>query len=352
MGFFAQFFSWLNIQLAAFVSSKVELVAAEIQPAIVTCAAIYVMVWGWMHLQGMVEEPLMTGVKRVLVLIVILGVSLHLWSYNTLVVDTFFHAPDQLAASVVGAPDTISMVDRVWDNGNRMAEQLLRKGSVLNSNFAYYLAGFAVYAVVGLTCVYTAFLLALSKVAIAIIITLGPLFIGFLLFEPTKRFFEGWIAQLSNYALTTVLALMVAAFMMDIVTAYADNAVRLGSGITIAESARVCIACALVFLVMRQIPSIAAGLASGIALSSFHAVSGLVSWGLGATKRTGYEFTRGAIDGWRGEPWSRWDSFRRGAGNAVGSGLSAVRDRVREPRRGGTMVPREEVMPPPSSFRN
>jgi type IV secretion system protein VirB6 len=290
----------------------------------------------------------MFGLKKIFVLMLILGVGIHLWTYNELVVDTFYRAPDQLAAAIVGANDTISIVDKVWDDSSTVAEQLLHRGSILSGDFQYYIAGFAVYIVAGITCVYTTFLLALSKVAITVIVALGPLFICLLFFEPTKRFFEGWVAQLSNYALTTVLALIVAAFMLSVVKAYASHAASIGSGITIAESVRVCIACALVLLVMRQIPSISAGLASGIALSSFHAVSGLMNWGLGATKRTGYEFTRGAIDGLRGEQWNRWDSLRRGSGNLVGSGVRAAADGLRK-RRGGKMVPRGEAMPPPSS---
>jgi type IV secretion system protein VirB6 len=245
----------------------------------------------------------------------------------------------------------VKVIDKVWFDGNLVAEQLLRKGSVLSGDFAYYLAGFGVYLIVGATVVYVAFLLALSKVAVALILALGPLFIGLLFFSATRRFFESWVAQLANYALITVLALFASSFMLTVVSAYGKNAVALGSSVTIAESVRVCIASALVLLVLRQVPALAAGLASGVALSSFNAVSGLLNWGLGTTKRTGYELTRGAIDGWRGEPVSRWDTLRRGAGNLVGSGLGHVRDQLSTPTSGGKLIPRERVYPPPSHLR-
>jgi type IV secretion system protein VirB6 len=348
MGFFAQFFSWLNVQLAAFIGTKTAVVAANLEPVAVTLGVLYVMGWAWLCLQGMVQEPILQGAKRIFLLAVVIGVAIDLWAYNTVITDTFYNAPDQLAAAIVGAPTTVSVVDQVWTDGNLVAEQLLKKGSVLSGDFAYYLAGFIVYLLIGLTVVYTAFLLALSKVAIAVILTLGPLFILMLFFDATKRFFESWVAQLANYALVTMLALMVAALMLSIVKAYAANAAAQGSGVTIAESVRLCIASTLVFLVMRQVMPIAAGLASGIALSSFGAVSGVVSWGLGTAKRTGYELGRGALDGWKGEPISRWDSLRRGLGNKVGSGLGSVRDGVAGNRRGGTLIPREQVMRPPN----
>src|SRR3546814_6220371 len=38
-----------------------------------------------------------------------------------------------------------------------------------------------------------------AKVALAIIIALGPIFIALALFEPTRRFFHGWLGQTINY---------------------------------------------------------------------------------------------------------------------------------------------------------
>ncbi len=346
MDFFSQFFVWLNAQLQIYIGTKVATVASAIEPAAVTLATIYVMIWGYMSLTGKIQEPILEGIKRIFVMALILGIGIRLWTYNTLITDTFFNGPDQLAAAIVGAPNTVAVIDQVWIDGNLVAEQLLKKGSVLSGDFAYYLAGFVVYLLVGFTVVYTAFLLALSKVAVAVILAVGPLFIIFLFFDVTKRFFESWVAQLANYALITVMALMVAAIMLSIVKAYAVNAAGQGTGITIAETARLCIASVLVLLVMRQVMPISAGLASGIALSSFGAISGLMSWGLGASKRTGYELARGVMDGMRREPISRWDSLRRGTGNLVGRGLAGAHERITGSSHGGSLVPRERVMPP------
>ena len=245
MGFFAQFFTWLNTQLSTYIGSNTAQVAAAIEPAAITLATIYVMLWGWMNLQGLIQEQVLQGIKRILVMALILGIGIRLWLYNDLVVNTFYTAPDQLAAALVGAPSTVGIIDQVWTDGNKVAEELLKKGSVLSGDFAYYLAGFFVYLLIGLTVVYTAFLLAMSKVALAVIIALGPIFIVLLFFDSTKRFFEAWIAQLANYALITILSLLVAALMLSIVRAYATAAMSQGSGITIAESARLCIAVAV-----------------------------------------------------------------------------------------------------------
>jgi type IV secretion system protein VirB6 len=98
-------------------------------------------------------------------------------------------------------------------------------------------------------------------------------------------------------------------------------------------------------LIMRQVMPIASGLASGIALSSFGFASGMAQWALGGAKRSSYEFSRGVIDGMRREPGSRWDSFRRLTGNRVGAGVASIAGIGASPRRGGTVIPREQVMP-------
>jgi type IV secretion system protein VirB6 len=344
MSFFEQFFTWLNEQLSTYVSTTAARVASAIEPAAITLATIYVMMWGYLSMTGRIQEPILEGLKRILVIGIVLGIGLRLWTYNEAAVDTFTRGPDQLAAIVLGTSPAVSVVDQIWIDGNLIAEQLLSKGSILNADFAYYLAGFLVYLLIGLTTVITAFLLALSKIALALILALGPIFIVLLFFDATKRFFEAWIAQLANYALITALATLAAALLLSVLRSYTKNAASLGGAITIAESARVCIASALVFLVMRQVMSIAAGLASGVALSTYGAVSGMLRWGLGNAKRTSYEFGRGVLDGLRREPRSRWDSFRRLAGNRIGAGVASIGG-IGASRRGGTVLPRERVMP-------
>ena len=77
------------------------------------------------------------------------------------------------------------------------------------------------------------------------LLALGPLFIALLLFSTTKRFFESWVAQLANYALITVLTVLVAALMMTLLRVAAEQAASVGGGIQIAHAVRVCMAAGL-----------------------------------------------------------------------------------------------------------
>ena len=119
MGFFAEFNTWLNAILATYIGNNTARVASTLEPAIVTLGTIYVMVWGYLELTGQIEEPFIAGVKRIITLAVILGCAINLWLYNSVIVDTFFNGPAQLAAVIVGADGAYSAVRQAMQKRER-----------------------------------------------------------------------------------------------------------------------------------------------------------------------------------------------------------------------------------------
>lgn len=280
MGFFATFWSWLNGQLSTYIGNNTARLAAALEPAVVTMAVIYVMAWGYLHLTGQIEEPFVTGLKRILVLAVVLGVGLNLWLYNSLIVDTFYNAPAELAAAVVGTRDPVATVDAIWNSGGAVAGNLWTKGfgSYSLGGAGFLIAAALVWCLMGLLCVYVMFLIALSNVALAVLLALGPLFIAMYFFETTKRMFSAWVAQLANYALITVLTVMVASLLLQLVQSYAAQTAARGSAIFTVDALNMLLIAVLVFLILRQIMPIAAGLAGGISLNTMGAVSRTLRW--------------------------------------------------------------------------
>jgi len=314
MGFFAEFSAWLNSLLNNYIAANTARVAEILEPALVTFGVLYVMVWGFLHLTGQIEQPMLEGLKRIAIVALVLGVGVQLWLYNTVIVDTFFNAPTQLAAGIIGAYDPVTIVDQIIFSGGDIAALFLQKAGVLNGNISYYIAAAAVDLFVGVTAVYTIFLLSLSKIALSILLALGPLFIGFLFFESTKRFVEAWLAQLANYAFVAILTVLVAALMLTLLGTAAQQAAATGGNISFALAVRVCMAAGLTFLMMRQVPPMAAGLASGIALSSF----GVVSSAFARSGQAIGQFSRGAV---LDRETSRWDPLSRKAGYALQRGV-------------------------------
>jgi type IV secretion system protein VirB6 len=281
--FFAQFWQWLTARLTDYVSVHVAATAAAIEPAAVSLAVIYVMVWGYLHLKGAIEEPVITGAVRIARLAVVFGVGLQLWQYNAALVNTFMEAPVELAARLAGAADPVATIDTLWERGGTVAATLWDKGGVLNGEVGFYLAAAVVYLLMGAVCVYTLFLMALARVAVALLLAVGPVFILMLLFESTQRFFEAWIAQLANYALVGVLAVLTASLMLTVVEAYATQTAARGAAIVTVDALDMLLVAGLVLLLLRQVMPIAARLGGGVALASF----GVASAALGQGSRLG-----------------------------------------------------------------
>lgn len=327
MGFFEEFNVWLTALLNDYIGQHTAQIAAVLEPAVATLGTLYVMVWGYLHLAGRIQEPVLEGLKRIAILAVVFGVGFDLWLYNSVIVDTFFNAPNQLAAALVGANNFTTIIDDILFQGDDVGSALLSKAGILHGNPAFYLAAVAVYLMVGVTAIYTMFLLTLSRIALSILLALGPLVIPMFLFESTRRFVEAWLAQLANYALVAILAGLVASLMMTLIQKSAALADAAGGGIQIAQAIRVCMAAGFTFLVMRQVLPMASALASGVALGSYGVVSSSIAWARRQSLSTAGNFIRGAaLD----RETTRWDPLSRKAGYLVKSKIQAGWRNLRE----------------------
>ena len=311
MGFFAEFNTWLTALLDDYIHQYTLKMATLLEPALVTLGTLYVLIWGFLHIAGRIEEPVLEGLKRIAILALVFGVGLDLWLYDTVIVETFYRAPAALAGNLVGANDFVTIVDTILFQGDDVATALLAKAGILHGNFSFYLAALAVYVVIGITALYTMFLLTLSRIALSVLLAIGPLIIPLFLFQSTRRFVEAWFAQLATYAFVAVLAGLIAALMMHLIEQAASQAQAAGGGIQIAQAVRVCIAAGFTFLVMRQVLPMAGGLASGVALSTFGIVSGALTNVRRRTLFSAGQFARGAL---MDRETTRWDPLSRKAG--------------------------------------
>ena len=332
MGFFATFWSWMNGQLATYIGNNTARLADILEPTVVTVATIYVMAWGYLHLTGQIEEPLVTGLKRIAVLALVLGVCLHLWLYNTVIVDTFYNAPAQLAAAIVGAGDAVGTIDTIWSRGGEVAGFLWANGHGLGG-VGFDIAALVVWIFIGLLCVYAMFLIALSSIALAVLLALGPFFIAGLFFDSTRRFFSAWLAQLANYGLITILTVMIGTLLLQIVQSYATQTAARGSAIFTVDAINMVLVAVLAFLLLRQVMPIASGLAGGLALSSFGMVSRAGTIGMRTSARAAMgavSFTNRHTPEYKGEIRSFLKSAGRFANRATGR-VGALNENWRYP---------------------
>jgi type IV secretion system protein VirB6 len=279
--FFQDFWTWLDARLTSYVSSHAATLAGALEPVAGTLGVLYVMFWGWLHLRGQIEEPFMEGVRRIFTLFIVFGVALHLWAYHDVLMAVFYDGPTDLAATLVGAQSPVTLIDTIWAQGGAVADTLWGKGSLLTGDGGFYIAGLLVYLLVGFACLYTLFLISLSKIALAILLALGPLFILLTLFDTTRRLFDAWIHELTHYGLVSVLTVMVTALLLDLLSTYAAQTSARGGDLMTVDALNLALAAGLIILVLLQVMPMSARLSGGFAL----ATQGVVDRGVAGLRR-------------------------------------------------------------------
>jgi len=125
MGFFLNFWTFLQKNVLGVIGTVTENIANSIEPAAVTFGTMYVMIWGYLHLRGAIEEPIKDGATRIFKMAVIFAVAIDLWEYNEVFIDFFVSTPDALSNAILGGNEALTTVDKIWADGSTVAESLI-----------------------------------------------------------------------------------------------------------------------------------------------------------------------------------------------------------------------------------
>ena len=189
--------------------------------------------------------------------------------------NVFTNGPDALGGvmlDAVGADDADDMSSAVgtfFDTGIETAG----RAAATDGWFMPYLLWLLIALGVFLFTAIALALIVLGKITMAIVLSLAPIFLIFLLFEPTKQMFASWLNQLFNAFFTIVLVYLVLGFFIGIM----DTSICLIP----LEDMNVghCVPVALVGIVagyvLVQIPGVASGLAGGVQVSTIGAFSSM-----------------------------------------------------------------------------
>ncbi len=306
---------FVDTTCATFITDRVQSVASAIAPAAYTLLGVYVMLWGLASMRGLIQEPIMEAATRLVKIAFIFGVAMNLGTYNQYVIDTAWNGPQQLAQAFSGLSSEGGIAasqDQLLAKGFDAGAAMWRKGGILDGDFGMYLTAFVAWGITLAVTAYTCFLLALSKIALSLLIGLGPAFIISLLFHPTSEFFNAWVKQIANFGVLLVLVVGANSFIVEIFSRYAGlSAVQQAGTIDVLIPF---VATGLIsVLVLVQVPHIAAGLAGGISLSSYglgrFALGKVANLQSGRARRSDSQYRERQE---RREPRSNYNSVARG----------------------------------------
>lgn len=289
--FYEDSFTHLDGSLNTYVSDTASNIIDAITPVATTLVSIYVMLWGWSMMRGIISEPITDGVTRILRLSVITALALNIGIYNGYLSDMLWNSPEALAGFIAGGySDSTnnmqyldSLMGKIYDLGDAFWQKAYAGSGVLGiPNIGLLLIAILIWAFGLIATGYAAFLLALAKMALAIILSVGPLFILLMVFEPTKRFFDAWIGQALNYVFLVMLTAAAIKLILTIIQIYlvSPSGVEALANPSTELALPAIVLCLIAFLVLMQLPSTASALGGGVAIGTL----GAVGWAYGKAK--------------------------------------------------------------------
>lgn len=301
MGLAADFVSQFVDPLDSFVTEGVSNLAGALEGPLYAGATLYIVIFGILVVLGYVRAPIQDFVINVIKIVIIVTLVTQVGEYNFYVKDLFFtQLPDgisQALGQVQGSSTSPQAVqsgaafDTLVTQVLSLAEEIRKEGSWRNW---YPIIMAVVFGVVA--SIVSIILLALvlfAKVALALVLVIGPIFIALALFRVTQPFFSSWLAAAVNFVLLQVLVLALITLMVSILTDFISSASGQDLGTQIVMAYRVLGLFALSIYLALQIPDIAArisggglALGSGLTHAAISAVARFAGRGIGAGTRS------------------------------------------------------------------
>jgi type IV secretion system protein VirB6 len=259
-------FDKVDSALATYVFDGSTNIINYIEPIFTSLILLWVVIWGYMVMYGRTNDTLSTGAFKVMQIGFILTIALTASTYNTYVADVLINLPNHLGAVITNSPgySTGQSIDSLFNGVFDAAENAWDKGGVLSGDFGMYLMAAVIgFFGIGLAVIASGLIL-LSKIALAVVLVIGPIAMIMLLFQPTQKFFESWLGMAINLVLVYILALAVAAIVLSLAESFVSN----NEEASLQNSLALGFVFGLSMIVMRQVEPIASALGGGIALST------------------------------------------------------------------------------------
>jgi type IV secretion system protein VirB6 len=252
--------SFIDARLDGFLGDGLGAMQAQVATPLRAAIVLYVLLYGFAILRGAIAEPVMDFAIRSLKLAMVSLVATTP-AYADWVTTPLFHLlPDALARALGGAetPDVGAAFDQFFARGAYLGEKLAAQASPVD--FAPLLMSAAVFVIGALAAALGFGVATVAKVALALLLALGPAFVACALFAASRRFFFGWLAQAVNYIVLFALIVAIFQLILSLVAqqwSAIDGQDPMSAGLLFIA---LCLLAAIFFL---QTPAIAAGVAGG-----------------------------------------------------------------------------------------
>ncbi len=266
----------VNQSIGNFVQAVYQNLVSSNMTEITILFTVFVVMAGYPFLVRSASADVHVLIRRLILMTIVYGLIVNWSLYNKFFFNIFTNEPDQLAiiiaktinpgqAGADGGLAAAQALNTIFNQGMNIATVLMKQVTLSKIGLAFY--AFLVAAVDVFSCAMGLCLLVYAKLALAVILGVGPIFIMFLLWDNTRGLFDSWVRNALNFALIPVITTSVLAMMVVIETAALNAA---DPSITASQEVRIlpfiCVGI-VAFMVLRQVLPICVSLSGLLSLT-------------------------------------------------------------------------------------
>jgi type IV secretion system protein VirB6 len=207
--------SLVDAAIQNYTQSTYQALSGALAPTMKLLLILYVALFGAAHLTGRSPFDLWRTVKHLFVMVIVTAFVTQ-WDFFALYFgNVFTDGPAKLMAVIAGgSSDPNAMLGDVLNRGILAANAINHLAGF--STLGFLIVGYSIFYMTLFSVAYALYLLVLSKIALAILLGLAPLFFPLALFTTTRDFFSHYLKQVLNFALIPVFTSAVLVIMLKI----------------------------------------------------------------------------------------------------------------------------------------
>ncbi len=249
--------------LENFISTGTANLASAMAAPLTAAVTLYVIITGILIMLGKIDTPLRDICLRVIKMGIILALVQESGTYQQFVTDLFFESLPREIISALGTGDTVSAstLDGLLSKVQETAVRIMNDAGWDTTMITYGIAGIMLI-ITGFITIAVSFVVTLyAKIALSLVLALGPVFIACAMFDSTRRMTEAWFAQVLNFVILQVLVVTLGSLLVDLI----DQQVAQSSSVVDAMMILVSLGATFVAsgYILYQLPGLASSLAGG-----------------------------------------------------------------------------------------
>lgn len=280
MAIFAPIFTEINNIIQNTIAGNTSALINAVSPIFLSAFIIYLMFIFLSYWQGSnAEGTIVDMVKRVLAWSVVLGFSLNIGAYNDTVLPVILHLGDGLSEIFGGSGNPENGLDTLTEtlimkvNENEQSFSLLGGIDSIGDYIVGIIINMLIIVCMGLFLIVAGAYITITKIFLAMLAVIGPLFIICALFPATRQFFMSWVNQVVNYSFLVLFINILAV----VFTTYLSNSI---SGTNLATNQgviHIILTSGLFTIALFKLPELSSGLMGGVSSGGFGNVASAAS---------------------------------------------------------------------------